>query len=528
MNKLKKYAIIGTSIIASAAVIAPFAYKYSLPNKGFKPAVYNYIEYISENSKSTIEKNFSYRTYEDSPEFKQLLLDGKTVGGISSDYQIAELAAKNLIKPIDFNSFFGTKNITYDRNWAQNNYSDFVFQQMANYDKYLYDNFILQGKSEEEASDLGQLWKWTIPYFTQDKVISFNIERLSNLSEEEKQIWLNETPEELNKRFEGKSYTAALEFLKEKGANKFAINDIFRQNNAIGSTYNKVNPLLNNPNPSGDLTLENYKTVTDNFVSTVEKGTGFKINDTAHIELNSSDAEILSNLINPNRNDAVGIIYNGDAIQTLFTSFVFPDFYGNANLKEKNPVRTIRVSNQISIFDGLVVANNISSKEEETKLLSTFYKAAYEGSYGLNEYQNGIFESDLNKGNLNNSKNVVSAINYLTEKDTQLGKSQFENFQKTSAFSNYDFVSYTPPTRYEINLATNFYYNYLVNKIYSNFEEFQENGGKKKELIETWANYIINIYKIPNTSILKPIIITPATNIVNSLALSYYREKTTS
>ncbi|AAT27537.1 spermidine/putrescine ABC transporter substrate-binding protein [[Mycoplasma] mobile] len=537
MTKWQKV-VISSSIIAisSATTIAPFAFKYSLPNAGFKPIVYNYVQYISENAESIINEKFAFRTYNDLPQFKQQLTEGKTIGGVSSDFQIAEFAIQNLIKPIDFNAFFGTTGIIYDENWAKDNYTDFVFQQMSNYDAFLQQKFIEQGKSLEEAKNLGQLWKWTIPYFTQDKVISFNVERLENLSAAEKQDWLKLTPEALNAKFAGMSYVDVFKEFRRLGAQKFAINDIHRQNNAIGSTYNPTNPSGNNPDATGTLNQVNFRTQTDNFVKIVEEGTGFRINDPSRIELNPSDPEILANLINPQRNDAVGVIYNGDAIQTIFTSFVFPEVYDNINRTEKNPVRTIRVANQISLLDGFVVANKISP-ELEKQFLSTIYRAAFDGTYGLGEFQNGILASDLSVSThteIVGSATVVEAINKITAKDL-IGENQYKKLANTSGFLNFDFVTYTPATRFQMNIALNHYYSDVVKRLYvedengpKNFQEFIGSNSEKQLLIENWAKYIIRINMVPEGSILKPLVVTPASNFVNSISLNYYREKTTS
>ncbi|AAT27538.1 spermidine/putrescine ABC transporter substrate-binding protein [[Mycoplasma] mobile] len=526
MKNWQKISIIGSIIVSiSAILIAPFAFKFSLPNAGFKPIIYNYADYISKDSRIILEKNFSYRTYNDAPQFKQQITEGKTIGGVSSDFQIAEFAIQNLIKPIDFNAFFGTTGIIYDENWAKDNYTDFVFQQMSNYDAFLQQKFIEQGKSLEEAKNLGQLWKWTIPYFTQDKVISFNVERLENLSAAEKQDWLKLSPEALNAKFAGMSYVDVFKKFRQLGAQKFAINDIHRQNNAIGSTYNPTNPSENNPDATGILNQANFRTQTDNFVKIVEEGTGFRINDPTRIELNPFNVEILSNLINPQRNDAVGVIYNGDAIQTLFTSFVFPEIYKNPNLIEKNPVRTIRVANPISLLDGFVVANKISP-ELEKQFLSTIYSAAFDGTYGLGEFQNGILASDLSVSThteIVGSATVVEAINKITAKDL-IGENQYKKLANTNGFLNFNFVTYTPPTRYQNNIVLNHYYSDLVKNLYSGFKEFDI---AKTTLIENWAKYIISI-NIPRLNSLKTLVISPTNNFINSISLSYYREKTTS
>lgn len=529
--KYKKIFVGASALVAtSLLIITPFSYKFSHNNGGFKPVIFNYSNYTNESVIPKINESFSFREYDDLPEFKNQLIEGKTIGGFSSDYQIAEFASQGLIKEIDYNAFFGTKGVVYDRTWAKNNFTDLVFKQMSNYDSFLEKEFLKKGFSPQQAKEKGQLWKFLIPYFTQDKVLGFNIEKLENLSRSQKDEWLNATPQEINAKFPDKSYVGILKTLKNLGGDNIIINDILRQNLAIGSTYDSTNPLITNKNPSGILTEENYKNLTNNFIQLIKEGTGYdlKKDSGSGIELEGSGQEIIEKLINPRTKTDVSIFYNGDSTQTIFPAFTFSKEYSNLdkniNFGRKNPVRIVRADNQISLLDGVVVSAGID-KNIETKFLKTIYENLYKGSFGTDTYSNGFFQNDII---LEAGKSVEETINYLTK-----GAYSSEEYKKfsnnTPGFLNFDYVNYTPTTKYELNLVLNNYFGNIVKHLSEPITNDELTTGlgisytqNEANILIKWGNYALNIETIRTNNSIYEIIVEPATDKVNTLAERYY------
>ncbi|CNS27726.1 Uncharacterised protein [Salmonella enterica subsp. enterica serovar Typhimurium str. DT104] len=73
---------------------------------GFKPVIYNYESYISDQGREFINKDFNYREFGNISEFTKAIEDNRTIAGVGSDFQIARLAQKGLLQKIDYSKLF--------------------------------------------------------------------------------------------------------------------------------------------------------------------------------------------------------------------------------------------------------------------------------------------------------------------------------------------------------------------------------------------------------------------------------------
>lgn len=165
MRKLNKILLpIGT--IASVTVPVAMTVSCNM-TKGFSVAIYNYEDYISEEGLNILNKDFNYKMFGDLPEFEQALKEGKTAGGIGSDYLNAKLAKQGELEKIDFyKALHVPKSVTnieevlrgtapkYDDGY----YTPAVWKQLSMFDSYI-------GDADHDGKP-DHMWEYMVPYFT--------------------------------------------------------------------------------------------------------------------------------------------------------------------------------------------------------------------------------------------------------------------------------------------------------------------------------------------------------------------------
>ena len=168
-----------SSILSTAMIAAPIATTVSCSSNmsvGFKIAIFNYKDYTSDDSKETMSKYFNYKEFNDLPDFSQALQANKTIGGVGSDYYNAKLALGGYIKPLNFRKAL---HIDYrDKADLENIlrtrvYTAAAWKQMSYFDSILADARL----DNDQDGQVDKLWEYMIPYYMQNKVLVFNINR---------------------------------------------------------------------------------------------------------------------------------------------------------------------------------------------------------------------------------------------------------------------------------------------------------------------------------------------------------------
>ncbi|WGI36997.1 hypothetical protein [Mesomycoplasma lagogenitalium] len=512
------------TLAGSAAIIVPTVAVVShikLNNK-FKPVIMNYQNYISESSKSGIEKHFDYKEFGDVSEFSKAIEDSRVVGGVGSDFQIVRMAQKELIRKVDFARLFKaneslSKEFSNDENLsAQENLEKRraaiakllrkeTLDHLDNYNQFMY----ILGDKNKGIIDIDndgiqdQLWEFTIPYYIQDKVIAYTVgdanygdgnkplkDSIASWSEEKK-----ETIREKGIKFTKQDLVSIGKTLRENGYKYFEWTEAMRDNLLAGSE------LVNNPNftnngYTGIVDKQNYQEQIQKFLELVEQTSGKPLSDTAVNSVKSSGLELLTALIDIGVKQEVGFIYNGDALDAL---------NGNDNfdyIEDGTSIKIIRPKNNLTLLDGWIITKNIDD-ELANQLLDDLYENIYKGEdYTLNQL---IFESAENV-----KYNYVQKDDRLVE---EKGRAYILNFESLPNLANFDFVNYTPSFKSSYEYFEKFYFNdalTVVKETNSDEEEgynvlLNKNGEILKDdplleniLTETTSNYsklAKNIYK---------------------------------
>lgn len=375
-----------------SAVAVPFAAVSCNMSVGYKISLYNYEDYISEDSMEIINNDFDYKMFGDLPEFEQAIKSGRSAGGIGSDYYNAKLAKNGNIKKINFHKALKIPStITDVKTELKSIYTDKVWEQMSKFDTYIGD--------ADKDGKADHLWEYMIPYFTQSKVVAFNMDR-GNWSPAEEAILSPSSGTSQQKQaaiealFTDKSYLGILKTLKAHGYNNFVNNDYSRDNLMIGSEYggNQF---------TGKLTESNYKQFTNNYVRTIEEGLGIDFNSSDDVISETSGTASLDHLLKTNENWGAAFLYNGDA--------QYAHFGGSQELEDEGAkIRFVTPNNPVFLLDGFVISSKLTEENIENNIYETMYKAAFKG------YKSSVFSTSP---------------------------------EDMSAYKNYDYVGYTTPIK---------------------------------------------------------------------------------
>ncbi|WPB54323.1 hypothetical protein [Mycoplasmopsis verecunda] len=350
---------------------------------------------MSKNNINKIEKDFTYKVFDEINEFTNALVNNKTLAGIGSDFQAVNLIKKGLIKEIDFKKLFRASNPNeftneilakldsneYLKEVLKNTYTPIVFQHLESYDEAL--------KTDSNGKPFTQpkhLWKYFIPYFAQDGMVAYNTNKNPNvnhdISYEEleantKKLMVkydlnqssedNKTPENINPY----SLLNELNLLHDKGYNNFIVTDAIRTNMLYSSGYNFQNNKLDLIPYTGHTTAQDYKNQIDQFGELIAHATSFPIKDSKHISLDGDGQDIVFKMLNPsNHQTDAAIVYNGDMLDMYYSEDNF------ASVKQ-GTVKGFKIAQNILLVDGLVVASNIN-KEYEDKLYEVMSKSIFQ------------------------------------------------------------------------------------------------------------------------------------------------------
>ena len=390
---LKKHGKILFSLGTLSIITIPIATVSCNISFNYKPTFWNYEDYMSESGISSINSSFKYKQFGDVPEMGQSLNEGRTVGGIASDYYNAKWAAEGLIKKINFHKAFHMDFSSKNELKAnlKKGYTPEAWKQLETFNQYLIDKHVDQDKD----GIIDEMWEFMIPYFMQSKVVAFNLARGSKQ-------WKNKvksvkTQANIEALFPDKSYAGILKVLHTNGYNNFVVNNYTRDNMMIGSELKG--------NFTGKLTLNNYKKFIDGYVETLKTSMNIDVKDGNKSIFETSGTAALDHLVNPSENWGVSILYQGDAL--------FAHYGGSKDSPQGKNIRIVTPKSPVFQLDGLVLASTV---KDDSDMENNFYRDVYNGFLKgwSDKLDKGYNNSKPYGDNLPPAANNFDAINYTT------------------------------------------------------------------------------------------------------------------
>lgn len=413
VRKFSKYFFL--SFLFLGVLTTSLVVKLSTANK---PAFYNFESYIHPENKKCLNQHYNYSVFQNISEFKSLLQQSKTIGGVTSDFQVVSLINEGLVKPINFSliykEFPSNSPLSKQEEFLQSIWREQVWEHFESFNKYLRNN--------------DRYWRYVLPYYMQDKVVAYNVDKLSRKNLK----LLTEEEQENGITFPDKSLFGIVKTLSEKGFKKIAWNNSPQDNLLHGAYYyNQKHLAKTSSTPFYKLptlvTEANLKRYVESFLELVEDSTGAPLSDTSRNLLISDGLEIVTRLIDPNGDLDAALLYNGDALDAYYYEDNFP------SLEERQPpylpVKFIRPVDNVVFVDVLVVNSNLSL-EESDRLLKEVNRCVYQG-VDLPETE------------------IIS----LQEEAATAGGDSLEQTASRSFFSqpqtlpwlrNFDYINYTP------------------------------------------------------------------------------------
>ncbi|MGY6172038.1 hypothetical protein ACW95P_01670 [Candidatus Mycoplasma pogonae] len=519
--KLNKKLLLVTSGLVTLAglTIAGFVHWAQKP---FRPVLMNFESYLDPDAEKEISEKFQYKAFSELNEFSRAIESDRIVGGISSDFEIARLIIGDKIQKIDFtkilrnipelnnpNSFDAKgrlKKSVVAKYWRPE-----TMKHVDSYNKYLV-NYKNERIDNDNDGIADEMWEYLIPYYIQDKVVAYttgtdNKERplrpdsFNTLTDEEKENGI---------RFEDQTFVGIMKKLSEKKYNRFGWTEASRDNLLIGSELknsdapsnfkskieelldvilqrNDVNvskaaknAFLNNINTSlqnlinknfstistfgsetysGYVTPSNYKSMIEGFLEVVKNGTGGSVNDVSKNAFVSNGTELLQSLIDKNSRNDVAVMYNGDAIDAIYSSDNFSDI-------PDGQIKYIRPKHNITLMEGFVLR-----KSNSEELNNDIYDVIFESIYkGVNQPKEEVFQEILTweqvpffkkneEGEWEAETDLDNPNMPLMEKNGKKNYALYLDYSNVPILRNYDYVNYTPAWKNDFEIMGKWYFN---------------------------------------------------------------------
>ncbi|MFV8472168.1 hypothetical protein ACNQ2A_01970 [Mycoplasma sp. 1458C] len=397
LQKIKIALLSIGSFIIALVVILLSVFKFSHP---FKPAFYNYKSYMSKTNIDKIQKDFTYKTFDEINEFTNALVNNKAIAGIGSDFQAIDLIKKGHIKKIDFKKLFkSVDHANFDEellnklsdtqflaNVLKEIYSPIVFNHLASYDDELTTD--IYGK---KIATPAHLWEYFIPYYAQDGMIAYNKSKAINDKEINDNALIdnaNALSEQYQTTIQPYSLLNELNLISKSGYGNYIITDAIRTNMLYASGYDFQNNKLTLEPFTGTSTEQNYKNQIVQFGNLIQAATSYPISNSRYITLDGDGQNIVARLLDPsNKQTDSGIVYNGDMLDMYYSD-------NNYDTVSNGTVEGLKIGQNVLLVDGIVIRNDVDSNYE-TKLYKTLNESVLENlTWHFSKTNNSI---DLNQ-----------------------------------------------------------------------------------------------------------------------------------
>ncbi|MFV8480201.1 hypothetical protein ACNQ2O_01090 [Mycoplasma sp. AA7A] len=397
LQKIKIALLSIGSFIIALVVILLSVFKFSHP---FKPAFYNYKSYMSKTNIDKIQKDFTYKTFDEINEFTNALVNNKAIAGIGSDFQAIDLIKKGHIKKIDFKKLFkSVDHANFDEellnklsdtqflaNVLKEIYSPIVFNHLASYDDELTTD--IHGK---KLATPAHLWEYFIPYYAQDGMVAYNKSKAINGKEINDNALIanaNALSEQYQTTIQPYSLLNELNLISKSGYGNYIITDAIRTNMLYASGYDFQNNKLTLEPFTGTSTEQNYKNQIVQFGNLIQAATSYPISNSRYITLDGDGQNIVARLLDPsNKQTDSGIVYNGDMLDMYYSD-------NNYDTVSNGTVEGLKIGQNVLLVDGIVIRNDVDSNYE-TKLYKTLNESVLENlTWHFSKTNNSI---DLNQ-----------------------------------------------------------------------------------------------------------------------------------
>ncbi|UVD81986.1 hypothetical protein NV226_01615 [Mycoplasma iguanae] len=485
--KLTKWSKIGALFSATSLIgltIGGYAYWAS---RDFRPVIMNFESYVSPEAEKEINKHFQYKVFQELNEFSRAIESQRIVGGFASDFEIARLIISGKLSKIKYEKILRNipelqgdntskafeANGMIKKSIVQKYLRTETMEHIDSYNSYLKDskgNIIdidKDGKADE-------MWEFMIPYYIQDKVIAYttggyktNQNDSENLTPLRPDSYNVLTPEEREQgiAFEDQTFTEILKKLRTKNYSKFTWTEASRDNLLIGSEVE--NSDANKPGQitySGEVTPSNYRSMVEGFLKVVREGTGDSVSNINTNKFVSSGTDILQSLIEPGNPSDAGVIYNGDALDALYSGDNF------ANVPD-GQINYIRPKNNITLLEGFVFAS-YNNEATNDKIYDILYESIYRGIDMTteelfkeilsvekipfmveNEEGEWVAETTIDE----NGKTVE-----IWEKDGKENYGVIIDYSAVAITRNFDYINYTSSWKADFEVIKKMYFNNAV------------------------------------------------------------------
>ncbi|MBN0919128.1 hypothetical protein [[Mycoplasma] gypis] len=374
LKKLKKFLLALLFVLIGAFTCIAIGLKVSSP---YRVSIYNYESYLAKPIIQKINKQYSYRLFSEINQFTRAIDQGKTVGGVGSDYQIATLIYENKLQKIDYSLIFNDvalANEDQKEEKIKNHFTDITWQHMKNFDNWIYQKIqSSKGSKSKILSDseydvdgdgvADRFYQYMIPYFIQDKIVAYNINK-------KYRNYIKPFDENFNNDL---SWQNIYKTLKQNNYHTFGWTNSFLDNLMIGQFYsnNKSNETVNQiknesiqkfmnlSKESTNLTKE-IDQITNGFTDFVKNTTSWSIKDTRHNRLITNGLELVNDLIDPNPNKLdVGLMYNGDVLDSYYSHDNFSELNDGEN------INFVRPQLNLLLLDGWIISKNVEKKDAQ-------------------------------------------------------------------------------------------------------------------------------------------------------------------
>lgn len=482
-SKLKKAFLPISALCISGLTIAGFIH-WSVQD--FRPVLMNFEAYLSEDAIKEIQKNFQYKVFSELNEFSRAVESERVVGGVASDFEIARLAIGNKISKVKYDKILRnipelqveeTRAMAFEENGMLKKtiVSKYLrtetMEHMDSYNDYLID---MKGKRIDHDNDgrADEMWEYMLPYYIQDKVLAYTsgVYEKGGVDSEGNEITvplrrqsyaaLSDEEKEKGIRFDEQTFSAIGKKLVSKKFNKFTWTEASRDNLLIGSEAKNAQPVSSDGIYSGYVTPQNYISMIEGFLEVVKNGTGRPVSDISRNRFLSSGNDILQSLINPNSDSDVGVMYNGDALDALYSR-------DNFSSVPDGQIKYIRPKNNITLLEGWVFAkaNNFDLNK---KIYDALYNSIYKGIDYTEEalfakiakwVQTPFFIKNSDGKFVFETKKNDGVEKVIWEKNGQKNYALTINYSTVPVLRNFDYMNYTPSWRSDFNLIKKLYFN---------------------------------------------------------------------
>ncbi|QJG66795.1 hypothetical protein [Mycoplasma phocoenae] len=497
-------------LLMSVGLSGVIALKIQTP---YRVSIYNYESYLSKPIINMLNKRYSYRVFGEINEFTRAIHQGKTVGGVGSDFQIANLTLKGKLKKINYDILFDDlpdkNNIESRKKIIESKFTPVVNEHIEKYQKWIIEqikkinpenvvnnettNFkpYLYYKSNKPKTDeniigfevdniegIDLFYEFLVPYFIQDKVVAFNVNKNYR-----KHINLFDL-----EKLKNDNWTNIYKTLKENGYKHFGWTNSFYDNLMLGQFYDIENKNGQfTKNGLEEINNSNIDSILNNMNQLIKECTGGTFTDSSINKLATNGFELVNDLIDPKPNKLdVALMYNGDVLDAFNSHDNF------TQLKDGENIDYIKPKNNMLLIDAWIISKEVNDEDSNSLLhdlrdtvfdsINLSYEQLvtkyYENVLKLIKEKDKNIDSNQLKKQLFNEDHSIKSINEINDDFYSKNYNEFKTFDFLWTIQNFDILNYTTTFNGIYKFLNDYYFlnqNKSVNKKAMNIFQINKN-----------------------------------------------------